>query len=40
VIGLFQSSVAVPLVLYTFNGSVRAEEHNIGGREVDVTGGE
>jgi hypothetical protein len=45
VIGLFQLSVAVPLVLYTLNGSVRTEEQNVnptrrGAREADVIGSE
>jgi hypothetical protein len=40
VIGLFQLSVAVPLVLYTLNGSVRTEEQNVGAPEADVTCGE
>ena len=40
VIGLFQLSVAVPLVLHILNGSVRTEEQNVVAREVDVAGGE
>ena len=45
VIGLFQLSIALPLVLYTLNGSVRTEEQNVnptlrGARGADVTGGE
>jgi hypothetical protein len=45
VIGLFQLSVATPLVVNTLKGSVRTEEQNVnptrlGAWETDVTGGE
>jgi hypothetical protein len=44
-IGLFQLSVALPLVLYTLNGSARTEEQNFNrtrpdARRADATGGE